>query len=257
MAEIMAAAGLTHGGFYRHFASKDELVTEAIALSRKDYLADTLSAADQGPEALLKHFQKYVTPNYRDEVGTGCPLAANGSEIVRSDAKTRHNATEALRLWFDKTAPYMRSPDDAGKADMAISVVTNMIGALTMARMVDDPELSDKILAATRRATHKRVRPVFCETRGRLNPASAEATKEARKIEGAMNLPDLPSLERVRKRLSPIRSRLRVPPNSLHTRERATALRPLAPALPAARRVARSVAVPSHERRARRTAAPF
>jgi hypothetical protein len=45
----------------------------------------------------------------------------------------------------------MRSPDDAGKADMAISVVTNMIGALTMARMVDDPELSDKILAATRK----------------------------------------------------------------------------------------------------------
>jgi TetR/AcrR family transcriptional repressor of nem operon len=151
VAEIMAAAGLTHGGFYRHFASKDELVTEAIALSRKDYFAETLSAADQGPEALLKHFQKYVTPNYRDDVGTGCPLAANGSEIVRSDARTRHNATEALRLWFDKTAPYMRSPDDAGKADMAISLVTNMIGALTMARMVDDPELSEHILAATRK----------------------------------------------------------------------------------------------------------
>jgi TetR/AcrR family transcriptional regulator, transcriptional repressor for nem operon len=51
VAEIMAAAGLTHGGFYRHFGSKEELVTEAIALSRKDYLAGTVSAAEEGPES--------------------------------------------------------------------------------------------------------------------------------------------------------------------------------------------------------------
>jgi TetR/AcrR family transcriptional repressor of nem operon len=151
VAEIMAAAGLTHGGFYRHFGSKEELVSEALTLSRKDYLGGTLSAADQGPEALLKHFQEYVTPVSRDDIGGGCPLAANGSEIVRSDATTRHNATEAFRLWFGKTAPYMRSPDDAGKTEMAISVVTNMIGALTMSRIVDDPALSDQILAATRK----------------------------------------------------------------------------------------------------------
>jgi TetR/AcrR family transcriptional repressor of nem operon len=151
VAEIMAAAGLTHGGFYRHFGSKEELVAEALALSRKDYLAGTLTAADQGSEALMKHFQEYVTPVYRDDIGGGCPLAANGSEIVRGDATTRHNATEALRLWFGKAAPYMRAPDDAGKTAMAISLVTNMIGALTMSRIVDDPVLSDQILEATRK----------------------------------------------------------------------------------------------------------
>ena len=151
VAEIMAAAGLTHGGFYRHFGSKEELVTEAVALSRKDYLAGTLSAAAQGPEALLKHFQDYVDPEHRDDVGSGCPLAANGSELVRSDATTRHNATEAFRLWFGKAAPYMRSQGDASKIEMAINVVTNMIGALTMSRMVDDPALSDQILEATRK----------------------------------------------------------------------------------------------------------
>jgi TetR/AcrR family transcriptional regulator, transcriptional repressor for nem operon len=151
VAEIMAAAGLTHGGFYRHFDSKEDLVREAVALSRKDYLAGTLSAAAQGPEALLKHFQEYVTLEHRDDPASGCPLAANGSELVRSDAKTRHNATEALRLWFEKAAPYMRAPDDAGKTQLAINLVTNMIGALTMSRMVDDPVLSDQILEATRR----------------------------------------------------------------------------------------------------------
>ena len=151
VAEIMAAAGLTHGGFYRHFGSKEELVAEALALSRKDYLAGTVQAAEEGADALMKHLKEYVTPAYRDDIGGGCPLAANGSEIVRADATTRHNATEALRLWFDKTAPYMRAPDDGGKNAMAMSVVTNMIGAVTMARIVDDPVLSDQILEAARK----------------------------------------------------------------------------------------------------------
>ena len=180
VAEIMAAAGLTHGGFYRHFDSKEELVREAIALSRRDYFAETLSAAEQGAEALMKHFQEYVTPDYRDDIGGGCPLAANGSEIVRTDAKTRHNATEALRIWFGKTAPYMRAQDDDGKAEMAISVVTNMIGALTMSRIVDDPVLSDQILAATR----KRIANAFdlsSSKRGDDSPTPARAPKPREK----------------------------------------------------------------------------
>src|ERR1700749_1398306 len=66
VAEIMAAAGLTHGGFYRHFDSKEDLVTEALALSRKDYLAGTVSAAEEGAKSLMEHFQAYVSPEYRD-----------------------------------------------------------------------------------------------------------------------------------------------------------------------------------------------
>src|SRR5580698_2782970 len=133
VAEIMAGAGLSHGGFYRHFDSKEELVTEALGLSRKDYLAGTVNAAKLGPEALLKHFQEYVSADYRDDIGGGCPLAANGSEIVRGDATTRHNATEAFKLWFGKAAPYMQADDDGAKTEMAINLVTNMIGALTIA----------------------------------------------------------------------------------------------------------------------------
>src|ERR1700722_5367411 len=151
VAEIMAAAGLTHGGVHRHFGSKQELVTEALAMSRKDFLAGTLDAANQGAEAILKHFQEYAAPSHRDDIGGGCPLAANGSEIVRADAKTRHNATESFRLIFEKAAPFMRSKDDESQTELAISVVTNMIGALTISRMVDDPALSEKILEVTRR----------------------------------------------------------------------------------------------------------
>jgi TetR/AcrR family transcriptional repressor of nem operon len=176
VAEIMAAAGLTHGGFYRHFNSKEDLVTEAMALSRRDYLAETLNAAEQGPEALMKHFQEYVTPVFRDDIGGGCPLAANGSELVRGDARTRHNATEALRLWFAKAAPYMRSQDDASKTEMAITVVTNMIGALTMSRLVDDPELSDQILQATR----KRIAEAFDPSTAKRRDDSAPRAPKIR-----------------------------------------------------------------------------
>jgi TetR/AcrR family transcriptional regulator, transcriptional repressor for nem operon len=151
VAEIMAAAGLTHGGFYRHFSSKEELVTEALAMSRKDFVAGTVDAANQGAEAVLKHFQQYASPGYRDDIGGTCPLAANGSEIVRADAKTRHLATEGFRLIFEKAAPFMRSQGDEAQTETAISVLTNMIGALTMSRMVDDPALSEKILQVTRR----------------------------------------------------------------------------------------------------------
>src|ERR1700749_721938 len=76
VAETMAAAGLTHGGFYRHFGSKEELVTEALGVTRNDYLGGTVAAAEQGPEALMKHFQQYVTKESRDDIGGGCPLAA-------------------------------------------------------------------------------------------------------------------------------------------------------------------------------------
>jgi TetR/AcrR family transcriptional regulator, transcriptional repressor for nem operon len=175
VAEIMAAAGLTHGGFYRHFGSKEELVTEAIALSRKDYLAGTVSAAEEGPEALMRHFQEYVTQEHRDDAGSGCPLAANGSELVRSDGRTRHNATEALRLWFGKAAPYMRAKDDEAKTEMAISVVMNMIGALTMSRVVDDPVLSKRILEAT----HKRIAAAFDVSPSRLRKSAAKRAPKA------------------------------------------------------------------------------
>jgi TetR/AcrR family transcriptional repressor of nem operon len=159
VAEVMKAAGLTHGGFYRHFASKEELVTEAIALSRKDYVAGTVAAAEQGADAMLKHLQEYVTTGYRDDIGGGCPLAANGSEIVRADAKTRHLATEGFRTIYQKTTPFMRPQDDETQTDTALSVAAQMIGALTLSRLVDDPALSEQILRVTRKRIAKALVP--------------------------------------------------------------------------------------------------
>lgn len=150
VAEIMSAAGLTHGGFYRHFSSKEQLVAEAIAMSPKDLVADSEAAAEEGVEAMLRVLQEYVTPQYRDATAEGCPLAAIGSELVRADGTTRHVATEGFLRIIRAWTPFMRAKTGEDPADVSISLLTNMIGALTIARMVDDPELSRRILEITK-----------------------------------------------------------------------------------------------------------
>jgi TetR/AcrR family transcriptional regulator, transcriptional repressor for nem operon len=182
VAEIMAAAGLTHGGFYRHFGSKEELVKEAIALSRNDFVAWTLAAADEGADAILKLFQEYASPASRDDVGGGCPLAANGSEIVRTDAETRHLATEGFRLICEKAAPFMHSQDDESQMETALSVVTNMIGALTMSRMVDDPKLSEKILEVTRRRIANAIDVSSSKPRGQVAKRAVKTQPQQRRV---------------------------------------------------------------------------
>jgi TetR/AcrR family transcriptional repressor of nem operon len=151
VAQIMASAGLSHGGFYRHFASKDQLVTEALSATEKNLLRDSAAAAEKGSDAMLRVFHEYMTSNYRDNVEDGCPLAAMGSELVRANDDTRHAATNSFRKITATVAPFMHTLDGEDRDDMAISLLTNMIGALTVARMVDDPVLSDKILAVTQR----------------------------------------------------------------------------------------------------------
>lgn len=169
VAEIMSEVGLTHGGFYRHFESKEQLVFEAIAKSLDDLVVASEEASKQGAEAILKHFQNYVSPAYRDDVEHGCPLAANGSELVRADDATRRSATEAFQKIFGSLAPYIRRQKGEDGNDAAMSVLTNMIGALTMSRVVDDPELSARILRVTRDRIAKMVNV----------PASKTSTAEA------------------------------------------------------------------------------
>lgn len=151
VAQIMATAGLSHGGFYRHFDSKDQLVREALSATSKNLARDSAAAAEKGAEAVLAVFHDYMTSRYRDNVEDGCPLAAMGSELVRASEDTRHAATASFRKIIDTVAPFMLAKDGEDGTDMALSLMTHMVGALTVARMVDDPVLSDRILATTQR----------------------------------------------------------------------------------------------------------
>jgi TetR/AcrR family transcriptional repressor of nem operon len=147
--DLMAAAGLTHGGFYRHFESKDQLVAEACDAAVRS-MVDKFAAAAVGKSArrrLGAATARYLSTDHRDDPAHGCPLAALGSEIARCDEGVRSAATDGFRrLAAIIAAQYEGTRPDLAK-QRALAAASMMIGALTMSRIVTDPELSSEILS--------------------------------------------------------------------------------------------------------------
>jgi TetR/AcrR family transcriptional regulator, transcriptional repressor for nem operon len=151
LSDLMAAAGLTHGGFYRHFDSKDQLVAEACAAAVDSVVESFISALSRktkrsGLEAVVA---SYLSKERRDNSSGCCPFVALGSELVRSDDTTRSVATDGLLKLVDIiAAQFNRTRPDVAKA-RALVALSTMIGAVTISRMVTDPELSATILRQT------------------------------------------------------------------------------------------------------------
>ncbi|HJZ15388.1 MAG TPA: TetR/AcrR family transcriptional regulator [Stellaceae bacterium] len=147
--DLMAAAGLTHGGFYRHFESKDQLVAEACDAAVRS-MVDKFAAAAVGKSArrrLGAATARYLSTDHRDDPAHGCPLAALGSEVARCDEGVRSAATDGFRrLVAIIAAQYEGTRPDLAK-QRALAAASMMIGALTMSRIVTDPELSSEILS--------------------------------------------------------------------------------------------------------------
>jgi TetR/AcrR family transcriptional regulator, transcriptional repressor for nem operon len=143
---IMDAVGLTHGGFYRHFRSKDDLAAEAVARGL------SASAERQGVhQSLPALIDAYLSPAHRDDVGGGCTLAALGCDIARQAAGARHGLTEYVRAEVDRLARLVGGKPEASRAQ-ALATLSGLVGAVVLARAVNDPTLSDEILAAARTA---------------------------------------------------------------------------------------------------------
>ncbi len=141
LAALMQTAGLTHGGFYKHFESKDQVVAEACAEAVRVLLEKLEDAPSKGSV-----LESYLSIRHRDDPATGCPLAALGSELARSDDKTRAAATEGfLRLVNVLAGKSGRVPPEVARR-RALVAVSTMIGAVTMSRVVTDAELSAEIL---------------------------------------------------------------------------------------------------------------
>ena len=147
LSDLMAGAGLTHGGFYRHFDSKDQIVAEACTVAAEALVEQLAAAAAKKPRRGLKTIvENYLSVAHRNEPEDGCPLSALGSEIARADEKTRAAATQAfLRLVGVIGAQFGKAPPHVARR-RALVAATTMIGALTMSRIVTDSELSAGIL---------------------------------------------------------------------------------------------------------------
>ena len=145
---IMKEAGLTHGGFYGHFASKEQLAGEALALT----CAQARSKNETGDlAAALEH---YLNEAHCADRAGGCPVAALGAEMPRWDANARATMTGHLRSWFERMGGLLAKAGggETARRQRAIATVAGMVGALTLARAVDDDALRREILAAARAA---------------------------------------------------------------------------------------------------------
>jgi len=153
LAEVMAAAGLTHGGFYRHFASKGALVAEACAAALATVTArmEAAAASRKLPRKRLKAaVERYLSAAHRDTPAEGGPLAALGSELARADPATREEATAGFLELADIIADGLDGVRPRAASERSLAAVATMVGALTLSRIVTDAALSDAILRSAR-----------------------------------------------------------------------------------------------------------
>jgi TetR/AcrR family transcriptional regulator, transcriptional repressor for nem operon len=150
VAEIMKEAGLTHGGFYAHFDSREGMLAEAADRAGADGMALLARVAAAAPpkKALEAMLRTYLSKEHVESVETGCAIAALGSELPRQSPKVRRAATRRIKEMIDLVA--RQSPDwgQPGAHEHALVTLATALGALVLARAVDDPKLSNALREA-------------------------------------------------------------------------------------------------------------
>lgn len=144
VADIMKEAGLTHGGFYAHFSSRDAMLAEAADRAGEETLAIAKKVLAEAPEdqALQALMHVYLSNEHMANIETGCSLAALGSEMPRQASEVRKAST--CRVKEMVALIKSRLPDDESDANQkALVMFSTMVGTLLLARAVDDPELSE------------------------------------------------------------------------------------------------------------------
>ena len=151
VAELMKQAGLTHGGFYRHFGSRDDLVAEAIveALAQGSQRVQA-SASLSGPAALAAIVDGYLSRLHRDKPETGCAVAALPNDVARCGPRARAAYSRQVRAYLELLTDLTPDRDP----DQAHLILASVVGALLLARAVDDRGLSDEILERVAHALH-------------------------------------------------------------------------------------------------------
>lgn len=150
VAEIMKEAGLTHGGFYAHFDSREGMLAEAADRAGADTVAvlGQVAAAAPPQEALEAMLRAYLSREHVQGVETGCVVAALGSEMPRQSPRVRRAATRRIKEMIDLLA--RQSPDrgQPGSHERALVTLATAVGALVLARAVDDHKLSNAVREA-------------------------------------------------------------------------------------------------------------
>jgi TetR/AcrR family transcriptional repressor of nem operon len=178
VADLMKDAGLTHGGFYAHFDSREALVVEAFGYAMDRSTERWRKLAEQTPpeQRLATIVDSYLTPLHRDDPGHGCAVPALGAEIARESPKTRKAFAAKLEQMIEMVATQI--PDVPRKAarKQAMASLATMMGTLVLARVAGNGEFSDEILAAGRDAALDRETSAKS---GQKKPAARKAGAKA------------------------------------------------------------------------------
>ena len=178
VADLMKDAGLTHGGFYAHFDSREALVVEAFSYAMDRSTERWRKLAEQTPpeKRLATIVESYLTPLHRDDPGRGCAVPALGAEIARESPRTRKAFAAKLEQMIDMIAAQIPDVPRKTARKQAMAALAAMLGTMVLARAAGNGEFSDEILAAGRDALLDRETPAKS---GAKRPAVRKATAKA------------------------------------------------------------------------------
>lgn len=149
---VMRDAGLTHGGFYKHFESKDELLIESLGESFREITDHLVQAAEQShsKEPWKVIVKTYLSLEYCQQVDRGCPLPVLAPELARGDKKMRGHIFTELVKYRDRMVPFMPGRRTADKERAFFQIFSTMVGAIEIARLLPAAEMQERVLASAR-----------------------------------------------------------------------------------------------------------
>ncbi len=149
---VMRDAGLTHGGFYKHFRSKDELLIESLKEGFRETLETLVHAAEQSPpgQAWKAIVKAYLRPEMCECPEHGCPLTSLGPELARVDKRMKPQIVGQLENYKSRMLPFMPGRRTADKEQAFFAIFSTMIGAVEIARLLPDRAIREKVLGNAR-----------------------------------------------------------------------------------------------------------
>jgi TetR/AcrR family transcriptional repressor of nem operon len=152
VAEVMGAAGLTHGGFYAHFRSKEALVAAALEEAfrqSRDRFTRLIDGLD-GPQALSAFIDAYVTSTHRQRPERGCPIVMLSSDLPRQGPAVRQVFEAGVGRLVERLASWLPTGDEAERRALAASLLSEMVGAVSLSRSLSDDQAVERLLADAR-----------------------------------------------------------------------------------------------------------
>jgi TetR/AcrR family transcriptional repressor of nem operon len=149
---VMRDIGLTHGGFYKHFGTKDDLLVESLSKAFREIADILVGAAEQSPpgEAWKAIVNTYLRPELCEHPDRGCPLTALAPELARAEEGMKPRIVAELVNYKSQMLPFMPGRRTVDKERAFFAIFSTMIGAVEIARMLPDPAVRQKVLGSAR-----------------------------------------------------------------------------------------------------------